>query len=296
MGASHYNYNNEFAKAFVDDAGAVCTIGFYNSVMAVYSRDLMVEYIIGLMDGETPQDAFDYAKDICGANDYEYREPSFFEWLFDHDAFDKMGPTATPYMYGNKDEKVYKTLQNGDFEKNVWYGDVTPYSWVSSGDVRLISKLGSIKSYGSQMTMITTGVGAQSGTNLGGTQGSSIKQKFTNFDTTKLVFSYDFFSEEPMEYVGSSYDDKFIVRVRDSKGVLIYSNEFETVNKSNWYPIEGIDFDGGDSTTYHTLWKTGEIDISAYCNSLLEIEFIVCDVGDSAYDSAVLLDNIQLTN
>lgn len=111
---------------------------------------------------------------------------------------------------------------------------------------------------------------------------------------TKLQFSYDFISEEPMEYVGSSYDDKFMVRINDSQGKTLYSEVFESVNKSAWYPVGGINFDGGDSTTYHTLWKTGEIDISAYCNSLIEIEFIVCDVGDSTYDSAVLLDNIEL--
>lgn len=42
------------------------------------------------------------------------------------------------------------------------------------------------------------------------------------------------------------------------------------------------------------MWKTGEVDISKYQGQAIEVEFIVCDVGDSAVDSAVILDNIKL--
>jgi len=97
-----------------------------------------------------------------------------------------------------------------------------------------------------------------------------------------------------MEYVGSRYDDMFVVRIKDEAGTVLSSDTVESINISSWYPVDGIDFDGGDSTVYHTMWKTGEVDISKYQGQAIEVEFIVCDVGDSAVDSDVILDNIKL--
>ncbi len=62
-----------------------------------------------------------------------------------------------------------------------------------------------------------------------------------------------------------------------------------------WYPLLGVDFDAGDHTVYHTLWKDYSIDISQYQGQYIQIEFVVCDVGDSAVDSAVIIDDIKCT-
>lgn len=294
MGASCYNYNPEFANAFVNDAGAECVVGFYNSVNAVYSRNFMMSFFYDLMMGETSGTAFDNAKTKYGKTDYDYREPSFFEWLIKHDAFEKMGPSAIPYFTGDKTVTAIRSLNNGDFEEIVSYYETEPCFWECSGDVRSISAIGNIKAYQSRMVLLTTGVGSKSAIDLSGTQGSSIKQLFYNKDSNKIEFSYDFISEEPMEYIGSRYDDKFVVRIKDENGSVLDSKTVESINVSNWYPIEAIDFDGGDSTVYHTMWKTGEIDISKYQDTAIEVEFIVCDVGDSDVDSAVIIDNIKL--
>ena len=56
-----------------------------------------------------------------------------------------------------------------------------------------------------------------------------------------------------------------------------------------WCAISSINFDGGGSTTYHTKWKSKSIDISPYIDQTIEIKFLVYDVGDSKYDSAVVL-------
>lgn len=55
---------------------------------------------------------------------------------------------------------------------------------------------------------------------------------------------------------------------------------------------KNIDFIVGDSTVFHTLWKVAKIDVSKYQNQDIQIEFLVYDVGDSAYDSAVVIDNV----
>lgn len=74
---------------------------------------------------------------------------------------------------------------------------------------------------------------------------------------------------------------------------ILYSNVLESVNKSTWIRNTSIDFYGGDSTAYHTGWKSFSIDVSAYQNQTIKIKFMVYDVGDSAYDSAGVLDNIE---
>ena len=61
-----------------------------------------------------------------------------------------------------------------------------------------------------------------------------------------------------MEYLGSKYDDKFEIQILDENNQILYNNILESVNKSDWFTITDINF----------------------------------DVGDSNYDSAVVIDNI----
>jgi len=108
-----------------------------------------------------------------------------------------------------------------------------------------------------------------------------------------LSFMYDVVSEEPMEWVGSQYDDKFQASIIDEEGneeVIVT----ETVNTSQWYEISGIDFYGGDDTTYHTGWKSVNFDISKYRGKTITIKFHVWDKGDSIYDTAALIDKVEV--
>ncbi len=125
---------------------------------------------------------------------------------------------------------------------------------------------------------------------ISGTEGSVISQTFivpTNANT--ISFSYNVVSEEPMEYVGSSYDDKFVARLLDMNGNILDELAREEVNTSTWYKIEDINFDGGDSTVYHTQWKNVSKNISQYRGKQLTIQFVTYDVGDSYYETATLV-------
>ena len=111
-------------------------------------------------------------------------------------------------------------------------------------------------------------------------------------DKTSLVFSYDFVSEEPSEFVGTIYNDTFAVQIISDSGTeTILKND---VNSAEWHEIDGIDFDGGDFTTYHTQWRNVTCDLSKYSGQVVSIRFMVYDKGDSIYDSAVLLDGVSL--
>ena len=144
------------------------------------------------------------------------------------------------------------------------------------------------------MAILTTGVGSGTSGYQGATQGSVLSQSFKiGAGQTTLTFDYDVVSEEPHEYVGSSYDDKFYAELVLENGTVIRLVE-ESVNKSTWYSVSGIDFEGGDNTVYHTKWKTFNFDVSKYQNQRVTIRFVVYDVGDSSWDTAALIDNVKL--
>ena len=113
-----------------------------------------------------------------------------------------------------------------------------------------------------------------------------------------LTFNYDVVSEEPMEYVGSVYDDKFRAVLIDGDGNEI-ELAYEAVNTSTWTAISGSQFDGGmfdggDETAFHTGWKSINHQITSLAGQTVTLKFRVWDVGDSIYDTAALIDNISL--
>lgn len=170
-------------------------------------------------------------------------------------------------------------LENGDFES----GSLN--SWNPSGDIRVIQKLQSLNApQGTYMAILTTGVGAD---DLGST--SILTQQIRPSSAKHMLkFRYNFVSEEPMEYVGSQYDDKFDLIIGTNTTTV------ESINGSNWIEYGGDYFQGGDSTTFQTGWKEKTIDLSNDINNLINLQLKVYDVGDSAYDSAILIDNIRL--
>ena len=261
----------------IRSASAESVIGYHNSVESNYGRNFMKAYVDNLIDGATTLEAYDAAILTQGANDY-------------FTGREQLGPTAYPIFVGNVSSSMINAeIMNGNFEEAN-----TPVEWNQVGDTRVINKLGSIVPYKNQkMAILTTGIGSAENDYLAGTEGSVLSQAVKIPENTKsLAFSYDFVSEEPMEYVGSSFNDTFAVQIISESGVeTILTND---VNTATWYEISGIDFDGGDSTTYHTEWKNEECDISKYAGQVVTIRFMVYDVGDSIYDSAVLLDAVSL--
>lgn len=249
-------------------------VGFANDVLANYSRSFAKTYIDALISGYTSLEAFEYAKQVCGENDYiEGRE--------------QYGETAYPVFNGVDMPLVNTSLQNGSFEDSVYFS-----GWEYSGDVRIINKLAElVPTHQNNMAILTTGIGSGESGYLGSTEGSGLQQKFNVGNSSTLTFSYDVVSEEPYEYVGSMYDDKFIVQIIDENGA-IYTIVQETINTSTWYSISNIDFQGGDITTYHTKWQDISFDITQFQGQEITLKFIVYDVGDSAYDTAAIVDNI----
>ena len=273
-GSDYTSLNYEFENAFLSN-GAKAIVGFYNPVFSDYSRDFMTNWIGQLVDGDTAGVAFDGSVEKYGPTDGGK-------------------PEGTPIFQGDRNARlVDEGLKNGSFELAS-----TPKYWTTTGDVRVITKLGNfIPEDGKRMAILSTGFGSKESDYLAGTEGSILSQKFrVPNDVTTLSFTYNVVSEEPFEYVGSQYDDKFLVNIKDEKAEKTQIT-FESVNTSVWLneKIPEINFEGGDETTYQTGWKTVSYDISQYAGKIITLEFVVFDVGDSIYDTAALIDNAKLS-
>lgn len=262
------NVDDTMAQTILN-CSAESVIGFHNSVNAAYSRNLMATYVDQLCAGKTSPQALSNSKSIHGQND---------------------GDKAFPVYRGKPNARLVQNgIINGDFEN---IPDLSGWSYM--GDVRSIGQLGSLKPVKNQkMAILTTGIGSAEQSYLSGTEGSALSQTVAVPSNAKtLHFSYDFVSEEPMEYIGSKFDDTFEVQILSGTGAETLL--VESVNSATWTKIDGIDFDGGDETTYHTIWKSVDLDVSKYAGQQINIRFLVYDKGDSIYDSAVLLDDVVL--
>lgn len=166
--------------------------------------------------------------------------------------------------------------------------------WIFSGDGAIVlSPLGDISATeGGYMAGISTA------DNIGG-----LFQRISLNNTTSVLssgpidvpidlnyisFDFNFISEEFDEYVGSEYDDISKVTIAGpfaSVNKILTSVNITGVNDS--FPVI---FDGLTDAE-ETGWKKQTINISSL-GSPITISFTVSDVGDEAFSSVTLIDNI----
>lgn len=194
-------------------------------------------------------------------------------------------------MVGANNVHYPDELINGDFE----FGKID--GWTRAGDGRVISSLGTQgPAGGSYMGIISTGLGYTTAT-------GSIFQTFTvNQNQSTLTVKWNFLSEEFLEYISSSYQDYFKITIKDKDGnVTTLFNKtidgiagmFGATKTSPGQLISvspGIVFD--QAGVYMTGWQTSTYDISAFKGKRITLIFAAGDVGDSIYDTAILLDDI----
>ena len=266
-------------------AGAATVLGYYNSVYTYYNLAMAESIVDNLLKGENIASALEKAKQTHGVNDNEWGKKQ---------GFASKNPAALPILYGDNNTVLLSSkIINGSFEDSDEIGNS---NWKYDGDARILEQLAELKpTQDSKMAIITTGIGSKEALYKQGTEGSYIYQYFKVPSGAKSInFSYDVVSEEPMEYVNSVFDDRFVAELVDEEGKVLETLAEETVNKSQWFKIENIDFEGGDHTTFHTKWKDKVCEeIKKYVGQTIAIRFSVCDLGDSIYDTAVLIDNVH---
>lgn len=257
------SYNNSLASAFLGD-GAKAYYGFDDYVLSSYCYDVGVELFSSfVLDGANASSSYSVTTFEAGGND---GQGANFTWSGEGSL--KMGG---------------KGFINLDFAGGSLNG------WAASGDARVITSLGSINPRnGSFMGIISTGLGSVSDST------SSISQSICSpGGSGVLKFDYNLVSEEPMEYVVGQFDDRLEVSlIVDGSSTTVLS---AGVTDSEWLSISGIDFAGGDETTYYTGWKTLSYSLEDIdSNAQVELKFEVSDVGDSDFDTAALIDDIRV--
>jgi hypothetical protein len=193
-------------------------------------------------------------------------------------------PHAVFQRRGNEKAHFGAGLINGDFEAGSLQG------WTPAGDGRVITRLGpQLPTGGSHMGIISTGLGYTTST-------GSIRQSFRVASTDSLLtIRWNFLSEEFLEYVGSQYQDYFRVTLEHPGGTAVaFQRNIDQFNAQ--FPLTsvspGIAFDVGG--VYMTGWRTLTVDLKPYRGKVVTLAFAVGDVGDSVYDSAVLLDDVTV--
>ena len=211
---------------------------------------------------------------------------------------DPQPPNATFKIQGSGTMRYPSEIVNGNFEKGM-------LGWTKSGDGRVISQLGSEDTgEGLYMGIISTGLGYTTAT-------GSIFQSFTvpnNANTLEL--EWNFLSEEFLEYIGDSYQDKFSVVLQNdyfgeeillSRTIDGIAASFGAKAPTDEIP-EGVPgdliavspdivFDQGD--VYMTGWQSESFDIKSYRGKCVTLIFRSTDVGDSIYDTAILIDDVK---
>ncbi len=190
-------------------------------------------------------------------------------------------------------------LINGIFD----YGML---GWTKVGDGRVISQLAFLTPQtGPNMGIISTGMGFTQ------SMGSISQALRVPDNVTQLSFKWNLLSEEFLYYIGSQFQDTFRVVIINEEGVSneimvrtidSIAAEFGASPPSEDHPegIAGdliyvspeISFDRGD--VYMTGWQSASLDISSYQGQCVTLMFRATDVGDSSFDTAVLLDDIEL--
>lgn len=208
---------------------------------------------------------------------------------------DPQAPNAVFELKGANDVHYADSLINGDFE----FGKLD--GWTKAGDGRVISSLGSVgPTQPNYMGIISTGLGYTTAT-------GRIFQSFKiENNQSTLRVKWNFLSEEFLEYIGSQYQDYFKVIIKRQNGseVTLLSKTIDGIaaqfgatkeppNPGNLIKVSPeIVFDRGD--VYMTGWQTSTFDITQFQGQIVTLILAAGDVGDSIYDTAILLDEIKV--
>ena len=268
LSACRSAYNSSMANEFLAK-GAKAVLGYTDYVSTVYAQNTTKELMKELFAGKNIGDSFTNTIVTHGVNDGD-STPAYFI-LF--------GSTTL--------ELASAGLKNSSFE------DATLTPWTKTGDGRIITGLGTTApTDGKYMGIISTGLGYTT------TAGSIEQTACLKGSDTELTFDWNFFSEEFKEYCGSIFQDTLKVSMCEvdltsnisSNCSVLFERKVDDLCPQV-LPVAN-NFDQGD--VYATDWQTANVDISSYAGKSISLRFESTDVGDSIYDSAILIDNIEI--
>ena len=180
------------------------------------------------------------------------------------------------------------SIHGADFRNGSFEDDMN--GWTGSGDARIVFSFGAYRpTDGQHMALISTGLGFTSSS-------GSLKQGFCIPDGVKTIsFDWQFLSAEFNTYCKSTYQDTFTVQLGKTQGpsTLLFRNIDALCGKVT--PAEAsIPQEGDPDGAFTTGWQHADkLDVSELAGIHdVELTFSAGDVGDSIYDTVVLIDNV----
>jgi len=245
----------------------------------------------------------------------------FFNCLFGYGSDpDELPSTRSCYKYARENDKdpaefvifpqnhnmrlIGRThFLNGDFEHGARY-------WDTAGDARFVSRFGAARpTSGEKMALISTGLGFSKGQGV-------IKQPLClqTSNAQKLKFRYKVYSAEFKSFCNNQgFQDTFRVVIKTGSKTWILPLPQNSSDKAGFQiqdlckltlqpsdvPIPHVKGSSGrnedEDGTFMTGWQAVEFDIAEMVKgSPTTLSFEVRDQGDSQYDTAVLIDDIEL--
>jgi hypothetical protein len=160
-----------------------------------------------------------------------------------------------------------------------------------AGDGRIIGNLGAaLPTDGVRMALVSTGLGL---TKASGSFSQSVCLPPLPPGATSMTLEYDwkFYSEEFLEYCISQYQDFFRVSFGDVElqktAILDLCNDPSiTLTQAD------VSFDQGG--VYMTDWLHKSVDVTALAGTTGTLVFAAGDVGDSIFDTVILVDAVSI--
>jgi hypothetical protein len=266
VGTCRSSSNPSLASALLE-RGAGAYLGYDGYVSSAFASEMGVSIFSKLLEGQTLAQAF-----VPGMQDGG-SPPSTFTL----DGDDAMSLATGPIV-------------NRSFEiQSGFLASVAGFT--VKGDGRIIGNLGmTLPTDGERMALVSTGLGL---TTQSGSFAQEVCLPALPPGATKLTLQYDwnFFSEEFLEYCGSQYQDFFSVTFGDAS--LQSTKVDDLCNDPNANLVEAdVGFDQGG--VYMTGWLQQSVDVTALAGTTATLTFAAGDVGDSIFDTVILVDNVKL--
>jgi hypothetical protein len=269
----------------------------FNGSLASVLFGLGAQSIVGFSDYVNNQWVYDSAVSFFG--ELAFNEATSGEAFDAIDPSDADNPTnAEIRMFGAKNLSISNSdIVNPSFETR----DTT--GWSTDGDGRVITSLGAtIPVDGKYMGLLSTGLGFTQ-------EVGQLQQTFClASDVTQASFYWKFYSEEFLEFCGSSFQDAFTATlVNDVGQVTIVDVAVDDVCPVGECPGCGaaateygitlvpsdVSFDKGD--VHHGQWVKGSANVANLAgevNGPVTFTYFASDVGDSIYDTVILVDKL----
>ena len=309
VGACRSFWNGEFAAAFIRK-GAAAYVGYSDMVKSAFAYQTGTAFLHCLLDGsgKSTEECFTAGQhdEGSGTEARGAQWPSTAAW----GASKPPVPVAVAHrpayfkMLARQQVSINAVpgLRNGTFEEIDRTNATHPQSvaWLNRGDARVMSALGGYKpTEGTKMGLISTGLGfSQSNGDLFQTfcVPASVKQ---------LSYDWNFISAEFKSYCSDpKYQDNLKVTLEEAgaaagTGTVLQAVKIDdlcaTVAES-LFRIPDVGYIDGDMKSWATGWKPFKLDVSKWAGSgrSVTLRFSLNDLGDSLYDTVVLIDNITL--